>query len=50
MDVIVIDEEAWWPVERICGFKVEEVNGRFLRYYRVKWANSEEHTWEPYDP
>ena len=38
----------WWRVEKICGFKVEEVNGTVKRHYLVKWLGYEDTSWEPY--
>ena len=40
---------VWWRVERTCGFKVEEENGQVTRHYLVKWMDSVDRTWEPYN-
>ena len=52
--VIYVDDNdevngVWWLVERICGFKVVEHDGFIQRFYLVKWVESNQLTWEPFD-
>ena len=49
-DIVIEDEDVWWAMEEIRGFKVEVREDGFVQLeFLVKWTGMDESSWEPYE-